>query len=67
MVLDTGASHTTIDSNALHLSGYELKDSIGIVDIETANGITQTEIFEVKLFTSLGIESLNFRYKYMIF
>ena len=61
MVLDTGASHTTIDSNALHLSGYELKDSIGIVDIETANGITQTELFEVKLFTSLGIERSRFQ------
>ena len=26
MILDTGASHTTIDSNALHLLGYNLSD-----------------------------------------
>ena len=60
MVFDTGASHTTIDSNILYVSGYELKDSTGIVDIETANGIIQTEVFEVKQFTSLGIERSQF-------
>lgn len=60
MVLDTGASHTTIDSNILYVSGYELKDSTDIVDIETANGIIQTEVFEVKKFTSLGIERSQF-------
>jgi len=36
MILDTGATNTTIDSNALHLLGYDLKDSIGTVEIETA-------------------------------
>ncbi len=60
MVLDTGASHTTIDSNALYLSGYDLKDSTGVVDIETANGIIETELFEVKSFRSLGIEKRQF-------
>ena len=39
MVLDTGATHTTIDSNALYLLGYDLKDNIGTVEIETANGL----------------------------
>lgn len=61
MALDTGATHTTIDSNALYLSGYELKDSIGKVEIETANGIIDTEIFEVKSFSSLGISKPNFQ------
>lgn len=28
MILDTGCSNTTIDSNALYLSGYELKDAV---------------------------------------
>jgi predicted aspartyl protease len=60
MVLDTGASHTTIDSNALYLSGYDLKDSTGVVDIETANGIIETELFEVKSFKALGIEKRQF-------
>jgi gag-polyprotein putative aspartyl protease len=54
MVLDTGATNTTIDSNALHLSGYDLKDSIGTVEIETANGIIETEVFEMGNFSSLG-------------
>ena len=55
MVLDTGATNTTIDSNALHLLGYDLRDKIGTVQIETANGIVDTEVFEVHSFSSLGI------------
>lgn len=27
MILDTGATNTTIDSNALYLMGYDLKDT----------------------------------------
>jgi len=54
MILDTGATNTTIDSNALYLLGYDLKDSIGTVEIETANGVIETEVFEVCNFTSLG-------------
>jgi predicted aspartyl protease len=54
MVLDTGATNTTIDSNALYLLGYDLKDNIGIVEIETANGIIETEVFEIKSFSALG-------------
>jgi len=54
MVLDTGASNTTIDSNALYLLGYDLKDIIGKVEIETANGIIETEVFEIGSFASLG-------------
>ncbi len=60
MILDTGASHTTIDSNALYLLGYDLKDSIGTVQIETANGIIETELFEISSFESLGIKKKNF-------
>ena len=54
MVFDTGATHTTIDSNALYLLGYDLKDNIGTVEVETANGIIETEVFEVTHFSSLG-------------
>ena len=54
MVLDTGATNTTIDSNALYLLGYNLKDNIGTVEIETANGIIETEVFAVGRFSSLG-------------
>ena len=61
MVLDTGATNTTIDSNALYLLGYDLKDSIGTVEIETASGIIETEVFEVQRFLSLGITKNKFQ------
>ena len=55
MILDTGCSNTTIDSNALYLLGYELKDALEIVEIETAYGIVESEIFEITTIDSLGI------------
>jgi predicted aspartyl protease len=61
MVLDTGATNTTIDSNALYLLGYDFKDSIGVVQIETANGIIETELFQVNSFASLGIIKQDFQ------
>ena len=61
MVLDTGATNTTIDSNALYLLGYDLKDNIGTVEIETANGIIETEVFEIGRFSSLGLTKENFQ------
>lgn len=61
MVFDTGATNTTIDSNALYLLGYDLKDSIGTVEIETANGIIETEVFELHSFSSLGLTKKKFQ------
>ena len=61
MILDTGATNTTIDSNALYLLGYDLKDNIGTVEIETANGIIETEVFEVNVFSSLGLTKEKFQ------
>ncbi|MEJ7677481.1 MAG: aspartyl protease family protein [Segetibacter sp.] len=61
MIFDTGATNTTIDSNALYLLGYDLKDSIGTVEIETASGIIETEVFEVTIFSSLGLIKNNFQ------
>lgn len=60
MILDTGATNTTIDSNALYLLGYDLKDTIGTVEIETANGIIETEVFEIGTFSSLGMTKKKF-------
>jgi len=54
MVFDTGATNTTIDNNTLYLLGYDLKDNIGMVEVETANGVIETEVFEVGSFSSLG-------------
>lgn len=61
MVLDTGTTNTTIDSNALYLLGYSLKDSIGNLEIETANGLIETEIYEVERFLSLGIKKNKYQ------
>jgi predicted aspartyl protease len=61
MVLDTGATNTTIDSNALYLLGYDLKDNIGKVKIETANGVIETEVFELENFASLGFSKDKFQ------
>jgi predicted aspartyl protease len=60
MILDTGATNTTIDSNWLYLLGYDLKDSIGTVEIETANGVIETEVFEIGKFSSLGMTKNKF-------
>lgn len=61
MILDTGATNTTIDSNALYLLGHYLKDNIGTVQIETANGIIETENFEINSFASLGFIKQKFQ------
>ena len=61
MILDTGATNTTIDSNALYLIGHDLKDNIGTVEIETANGVIETEVFEIDTFSSLGIDKDKFQ------
>ena len=61
MIFDTGATNTTIDSNALYLLGYDLKDNVGSVEIETANGIIITDLFEISSFTSLGIQKNDFQ------
>ena len=61
MILDTGATNTTIDSNALYLLGHDLKDNIGPVEIETANGVIETKVFEIDTFYSLGIKKEKFQ------
>jgi predicted aspartyl protease len=60
MILDTGASISTIDSNALYMAGYDLKNAIGIQDIETASGVIETEVFEIQKLVGLGITKTDF-------
>ena len=60
LALDTAATHTTIDSNVLYFSGYELKNSIGDKEVETSNGIIIVEIFKIEKLESLGIIKNNF-------
>ena len=60
LALDTAATHTTIDSNVLYFTGYELKNSKGEFEIETANGIIIVERFDLEEFDCLGITKTNF-------
>ncbi len=55
LALDTAATHTTIDSNVLYFSGYELKKSKGEQEIETSNGIIIVETYDVEQLECLGI------------
>ncbi len=55
LALDTAATHTTIDSNVLYLSSYELKDSRGEQELETSNGIIVVKTYNVKQLSCLGI------------
>ena len=56
MAFDTAATHTTLDSNVLYMSGYKLKDAVGEIEIETSNGIVVVELYNVKNFECLGIK-----------
>ena len=60
LALDTAATHTTIDSNILYFSGYDLKDAIGQREIETSNGIIEVEVFVIDHLQCMGIEKSNF-------
>ncbi len=60
LALDTAATHTTIDSNMLYFSGYELKDSKGEKSIETSNGIIIVETYDLQKLECLGIIKTDF-------
>jgi predicted aspartyl protease len=60
LALDTAATHTTIDSNVLYFAGYELKDSKGEKEVETANGRIIVELYEITQLESLNILKTNF-------
>ena len=54
MALDTGATCTTFDINALRVDGYPIRDTIEKGAIETANGIVEVGVFKVGILTALG-------------
>ncbi len=60
LALDTAATHTTIDSNVLYFSGYELKNSKGEQEIETSNGIIVVETYDIEHLECLGIIKTDF-------
>jgi len=60
LALDTAATYTTIDSNVLYFSGYELRDSKGEEEVETSDGLVRVEIYEIEELESLSIHKTNF-------
>ena len=56
LALDTAATHSTIDSNVLYFAGYELKNSKGEFEVETANGVIYVERYDILDFECLGIK-----------
>lgn len=60
LALDTAATPTTIDSNVLYFSGYELKNSKVEKEIETSNGIIIVETYDIDKLECLGISKSCF-------
>ena len=60
MVLDTGASRTTIDTSALYMADYTIGNISETSAIETANGIVEVEVSEVGRLTALGHTKRHF-------
>jgi Aspartyl protease len=63
LALDTAASQTVIDWNALFLAGCTIpleKDLTNTVPVETASGIMDVPIYEMSDFSALGIHKTNF-------
>jgi hypothetical protein len=67
LILDTGASHTFIDFGILINEGFRLDNSIGLVPVETANGIIYANKFIVPVFKCFNITKLNFEVTSFIF
>lgn len=53
MILDSGASGTTIDFTALCMAGYVLGEAAQTTQVETANGIIDVDVFEIESLTAL--------------
>lgn len=60
LAFDTGASHTTIDSNALLIAGYNLDTPLDKIEVETSNGIIEVDIFEVEIIEAFGLKKTKF-------
>jgi hypothetical protein len=58
--VDTAATHTTIDSNVLHLLGYEFASRTNRVEVETSNGIIFTDVYRLDKLTVFGETERSF-------
>ena len=54
MVLDTGASRTTFDANALYIADYQIGQAPETSTVETANGIVEVGVFEIESLAAAG-------------
>lgn len=60
-LLDTGASHSIIDISSVLIEGYNQSNFLEKVKVETANGIIDAQIIEIKFLKALGIEKRNMK------
>jgi predicted aspartyl protease len=56
LAFDTGASHTTIDSNSLLMAGYDISTPIDTISVETSNGMIYVNVIEITHFEAFGIK-----------
>jgi clan AA aspartic protease (TIGR02281 family) len=60
LLVDTGATYTTLPIRFLEELGYVISDSTKRVSISTANGLTQAPTLEINRFNCLGQSIENF-------
>ena len=58
-MIDTGSSHTCLDKNVLYIEQINLKEAVGQVEIETANGWILADVFNIPSLEVLGLKLLS--------
>ncbi len=58
-LLDTGSSDTYLDKNVLYIEQINLKESIGQVEVETANGRMFADVFKIESIDVFGTQFKN--------
>jgi hypothetical protein len=59
LALDTASTQTILDFNLLLMMGYTSKDGLEKVFLETANGVIEAQIFQIKTLDVLGVSRKN--------
>jgi len=58
-LLDTGSSDTYLDKNILYIEQINLIDSLGQVEVETANGRMFADVFKIESIDVFGTQFKN--------
>jgi predicted aspartyl protease len=58
-LLDTGSSDTYLDKNILYIEQISLKEAIGQVEVETANGRIFADVFKIDSIEVFGTKFTN--------